>query len=120
VIYTIAKRFTFAASHQLDALPDGHPCGRLHGHNYAVTLMLRNGDLDPAGMLVDSRELEAFRAYLDGELDHRHLNDVLPADNPTAEHVARHLFGIAEHLWAGKVFMVRVYETETSWAQVQR
>lgn len=28
------REFTFEAAHRLPAVPDGHKCGRLHGHSY--------------------------------------------------------------------------------------
>lgn len=89
---TITKSFTFSASHQLQGLPADHPCSRLHGHNYEVTLRLE-GFVSPAtGFVVDYRELGWFKQYLDGHLDHYHLNDRLPQlQNPTAELLAGHL-----------------------------
>ncbi len=35
-MYTIAKCFTFSASHIIGGLPAHHPCAQLHGHNYEV------------------------------------------------------------------------------------
>jgi hypothetical protein len=37
-MYTIAKRFTFSASHIIGGLPADHRCARLHGHNYSMAL----------------------------------------------------------------------------------
>ncbi|MCW9040055.1 MAG: 6-carboxytetrahydropterin synthase, partial [Rhodospirillales bacterium] len=34
----IYKKFTFEAAHFLPNVPDGHKCGRLHGHSFEVTL----------------------------------------------------------------------------------
>ncbi len=41
-MYTIAKRFTFSASHVIGGLPEEHPCARLHGHNYEVEVVLQS------------------------------------------------------------------------------
>lgn len=114
-MFTIAKRFTFAASHQLNSLPDGHKCKRLHGHNYTVELWLSAKELDHEGFVRDFGELRWFRNYIDDHLDHQHLNDVLGFE-PTAERVAQHLYDIACEQW-GEVVAVRVWETETSWAE---
>ena len=84
--HTITKEFAFSASHTLSGLRDGHPCSRLHGHNYVVTVEL-SGPLNAAGMVVDYGELNAFSDWLDYTLDHRHLNDVMEG-NPTAENLA--------------------------------
>lgn len=113
--FTIRKRFTFAASHQLHGLPDDHQCARLHGHNYVVRLELASETLTEIGFVRDFGDLRLFKDYLDECLDHRHLNDALPF-NPTAELLAMHLYKVAEDLW-GEVVAVAVEETESSWAE---
>lgn len=93
----------FAASHLLGGLPDKHPCGRLHGHDYLVSPL-------PGALLPPS--VEAFaRARLDGRL----LNDVLGFE-PTSERLAEHLLDMARQD-DGAVAGVRVSETESSWAE---
>lgn len=84
--HTISKEFAFSASHILSGLAEGHPCSRLHGHNYTVTLEL-SGPLDDVGMVVDFGALRSFGSFVDNVLDHRHLNDVMPI-NPTSENLA--------------------------------
>ncbi|HEX7340222.1 MAG TPA: 6-carboxytetrahydropterin synthase, partial [Rhodanobacteraceae bacterium] len=32
----ISKQFTFEAAHRLPHVPEGHKCGRLHGHSFVV------------------------------------------------------------------------------------
>lgn len=115
-MYTITKRFNFSASHRLDHLPPDHQCARLHGHNYSVEVVVRSPCLDDRGFCgVDYGELAPFKAYLDENLDHRHLNDVLPV-RPTAENLARFLFGEARKL-SPFVVAVRVSETPRTWAE---
>jgi len=112
-MYRISKRFTFSASHQLD-VPIGHPCGRVHGHNYVVELVLEAAELDAHGFIVDYRELQLFKDLVDTLLDHQHLNDVVDFE-PTAENIAAYLFTQARQLWS-QVCEVRVSETEKTWA----
>ncbi len=114
-MYTISKRFTFSASHIIDGLPEGHQCSRLHGHNYVVEVVLAAEQLDAVGFVVDYGELKPLKQVIDGELDHRHLNDVLPGAT-TAEAIARFLFDRARALWPQTV-AVRVSETPTTWAE---
>jgi 6-pyruvoyltetrahydropterin/6-carboxytetrahydropterin synthase len=90
-MYKISKRFSFSASHILEGLSEGHPCARLHGHNYAVTLHLRSETLNSAGFVTDYRALDFVRDYIEASLDHRHLNDVFDF-NPSAENIAKRLF----------------------------
>lgn len=89
--FTISKRFEFCSSHQLTGLPQDHPCSRLHGHNYSVTLTLRSHELNEVGFVKDYRELENIKQWIDKTLDHRHLNDVI-SFNPTAELIAKWMY----------------------------
>jgi len=90
-MYKISKEFHFSASHILHGLPEGHQCGRLHGHNYVIVLHLKCKELDSVGFVQDYGELAPVKKWIDDTLDHRHLNDVFDF-NPTAESMARHIF----------------------------
>lgn len=124
MLATIAKDFTFSASHRLIGLAADHPCSRLHGHNYTVRLQI-TGEVDAIGFVVDYRQLAAFKDYLDNELDHQHLNDVLPRINPTAENLSAHLRSKAFAVLLGldgfeftdsTTVSVSVSETPKTWA----
>ena len=116
-MFTITKQFHFSASHTLDTLPEDHPCSRLHGHNYIVELVLQSDTLDEHGFVVDYLALKPFKDYIDDELDHRHLSDVLPFPT-SAENIAQHLFRWAKQRWE-QVSAVRVSETTKTWAEYQ-
>lgn len=113
--WTISKRFQFSASHILAGLPEGHQCGRLHGHNYEVELVLESDTLDKTGFVLDYGQMAPFKTYLDEAFDHRHLNDVVEF-NPTAEHLAEHLYQVAVPMLT-HVMGVRVYETPKTCAE---
>ena len=115
-MYTIAKQFTFSASHQL-SLPYESKCNTLHGHNYTVELILRGYDLDKNGMLVDYNDMKQFGDYIDTTLDHRHLNEVLPEIHPTAENLAKYLYHVAWKMWNDVSITVRVSETPKTYAE---
>jgi len=117
LMYTISKQFAFSASHALLHLPDGHVCKRLHGHNYMVELLLRRPALDGSGFVVDYNDMKPFGLYLDEHLDHQHLNDVLPDMPPTAENIAKHLYGIAWEMFHDVAITVRVSETPKTCAE---
>ncbi len=46
---TLFKDFTFEAAHHLPHVPEGHKCGRLHGHSFMVRLEI-TGEVDPHGL----------------------------------------------------------------------
>jgi 6-pyruvoyltetrahydropterin/6-carboxytetrahydropterin synthase len=114
-MYTITKEFHFSASHKLDTLPAEHQCARLHGHNYIVKLVLQADRVDEHGFVVDYLELKPFKDYIDQELDHKHLNDVMSCPT-SAENIARHLYEWAKAHWA-EVSAVLVSETPKTWAE---
>ncbi len=114
-MYTITKQFHFSASHIIEGLPDGHPCGRLHGHNYVAEIILAAEYLNPIGFVVDYNALSPFKDIIEKELDHRHLNDILPCPS-TAEHMAKYLYDRAKAIWP-EVVAVRISETPKTCAE---
>src|SRR6266849_659488 len=117
VMYTIGKQFHFSASHQLVHLPDGHPCKRLHGHNYTVELILCSHALDRRGFVLDYNEMAPFAKHIYETLDHRHLNDRM--EMPTAERIAEYLWDVAAELYRPEniLITVRVHETPSTFAE---
>jgi 6-pyruvoyltetrahydropterin/6-carboxytetrahydropterin synthase len=88
----LEKSFTFEAAHRLPRVPEGHKCGRLHGHSYRVTLVLE-GEVDPvAGWVVDFADMTRAWAPLGQQLDHYYLNEIEGLDNPTSEVLAAWIF----------------------------
>ena len=115
-MFTIRKRFAFSASHSIGGLPADHPCGRLHGHNYEVEVELTSPALNAAGFVRDFRELADLKAFIDGNLDHRHLNEVMGHDQTTSEHLAMWLYQWCRARWP-ETSVVRVSETPKTWAE---
>lgn len=106
------RRFRFEAAHRLPNVPQGHPCGRLHGHGFEVIL---HADQALAGrdMGVDFDQLDALWAPVQAELHHACLNDLPGLENPTSELLARWLWlRIKPDLPA--LSWVTVYETATA------
>ncbi|HMB12555.1 MAG TPA: 6-pyruvoyl tetrahydropterin synthase family protein [Roseovarius sp.] len=115
-MYRITKEFHFSASHQLHGLPPEHQCARLHGHNYIVVVELTAADLNPHGFVRDYLDLAALKRYIDDELDHRHLNDVLGDGCVTAERMAKHFYDWCHARWP-EVTAIKVSETPKTWAE---
>lgn len=113
--YTISKDFEFSASHVLSGLPEGHPCGRVHGHNFVVRVVLEAEKLNEVGFVLDYRDMSALKEYVDGVLDHRHLNDIVEF-NPTSENMCRHLFYWCKDLRGWPIKRLGWSETPKTWA----
>lgn len=116
-MFLITKSFQFSAAHRLDGLEPGHPCARLHGHNYTVRISLAADELDQDGFVADFHRLAPLKRYLDDTIDHRCLNDVL-ACQPSSERLAQHVFQWCrdnlEPGLADRLHHAEVAETDTS------
>lgn len=79
------RAFRIEAAHRLPHVPEGHKCGRMHGHGFTVVLY-ENVD---GGDEVDAPErIAAAWAPLEALLDRACLNDLEGLENPTSEHLA--------------------------------
>jgi len=91
-MYELTKEFKFEASHVLP-WTEGK-CKQLHGHSWRGWLILKGSILKrhgpETGMLVDFGRAAALLAPVIADLDHHHLNDIMP--EPTSENVARYIF----------------------------
>ncbi len=84
----ISREFRFEAAHRLPNLPDGHKCGRLHGHSFRFRVDV-NMAVDPvSGWTMDFGDLDALCRPLVEKLDHFYLNEIEGLENPTSENLA--------------------------------
>lgn len=72
----------YDSAHWLPNVPEGHQCGRMHGHTYQLTVTIE-GPVDADGFVIDFAHIKnAVKPWL-AKLDHRVINDEI--DNPTVE-----------------------------------
>ena len=103
------RRYIFQSAHRLPNVPQGHKCGRMHGHGFEVILHA-NQDLGSSEIGIDYDYLDALWAPLSNELDHACLNDIPGLENPTSENISNWIWHrlkpkLPELSW------VTVYET---------
>jgi 6-pyruvoyltetrahydropterin/6-carboxytetrahydropterin synthase len=87
-MWQLRRTFEISAAHFMP--DDAGPCGRMHGHNYAITVALAASSLDHACMIVNALSLDATIAKVKDRWDHRLLNDQLL--HPTIEVLAREIY----------------------------
>jgi 6-pyruvoyltetrahydropterin/6-carboxytetrahydropterin synthase len=127
----VSRRESFNAAHQLrdPRLSDEEnrrlfgKCVNLHGHNYALDVVVAGKIDDASGYVWDLKRLaDVMRRLIIEDVDHRNLNTDVPWLEgliPTAENLA---VAFWERLWAelpeGLLRSVRVSETDKNWAEV--
>ncbi len=88
-MFELKVKTRFAGAHQLSMV--GQKCENLHGHNWHVEVSVSGEELNAAGVLADFGDIKkAVRQVVEGELDHRFLNDLDMFRNvqPTSERIA--------------------------------
>ncbi|WP_446423869.1 6-pyruvoyl trahydropterin synthase family protein [Mailhella sp.] len=92
-LWRLTIRGEFASAHALRHYQG--KCESLHGHNYAVEMVVEGETLTPdTELVVDFTVLKKeLRAEL-ASIDHINLNDFPPFDriNPSSENLARYLY----------------------------
>lgn len=83
------KEFMFEAAHHLPNVPEGHKCGRLHGHSFLVRIHIKGEVDEHTGWLIDFAEVKAAFNPIYEQLDHYYLNEIEGLENPTSEVLAR-------------------------------
>lgn len=122
-MYTITVRAEFNAAHRLRNYHG--KCESLHGHNWAVDIVLGSTTLNKNSMVVDFTKVkEDLSAFLEN-LDHKFLNELDPFKkiNPTSENIARYIYNGMQGMYRKykvKLLRVTVWETPTSSATYER
>jgi 6-pyruvoyltetrahydropterin/6-carboxytetrahydropterin synthase len=128
---SVSRRESFNAAHQLcdPALSDDEnrrlfgKCVNLHGHNYALDVVVAGEIDDATGYVWDLKQLsDVMRRQIIQEVDHRNLNTDVPwlkGRIPTAENLALAFWErLQPELPEGLLRSVRVSETDKNWAEV--
>lgn len=84
----IWKEYFFDSAHFLPNVPDGHKCGRTHGHTFRVRVYVTGSVRHDTGWVIDYGNISTVVKPLVESLDHRLLNGVDGLDNPTSENIA--------------------------------
>lgn len=85
----IFKEFQIESAHSLPNVPDGHKCGRIHGHSFRLAIHITGPVGETTGWVMDFADIKEIFAPLYDQLDHRYLNEIEGLENPTSENMAR-------------------------------
>ncbi len=106
--FKLWKDFRFEASHKLTQVPEGHQCGRMHGHSYRVRIHAMGHIGRRIEWVVDYAEIADATRPIIALLDHQIVNEVIPYET-TAENLAFWIGQqLAVHRW---LHAVEIFET---------
>lgn len=89
--FELRQQFSIESARFLPRLPESHPCSRMHGHSFKITLVIRGG-LTEVGWVRDYHEISKAVMPILALVDHRVLNEVEGLENPTSELLCVWLF----------------------------
>lgn len=82
----VSTEFHYDSAHFLPNVPEGHKCGRMHGHTYRLKVTADGPfNSDMSGWVVDFAHVKKIVNPHVDLLDHRLLNDIPGLENPTVE-----------------------------------
>jgi len=81
----LRHHFTFESARFLPNLDDSHPCKKVHGHSFNMTLVIEGLIDKKIGWLVDYHYLKKETRKILDQIDHQLLNDISGLENPTTE-----------------------------------
>lgn len=90
--FEIKVQYRIEAARKLSHLPSLHPCSRIHGHSFVITLTLFGPWNEEFGWMYDYHELEKTVRPILSTLDHHYLNDIPGLEKPTSEVLCVYLF----------------------------
>ena len=127
----VSRRETFNAAHQLrnPCLSEEEnrrlfgKCVNLHGHNYALDVVVAGKIDHVTGYVVDLKRLSGVMCQqVIQDVDHRNLNTDVPwleGQITTAENLAAIFWErLQAEIPEGSLRSVRVWETDKNWAEV--
>ena len=88
-VVEISKVFVCESAHRLPYVPEGHKCGRLHGHSFRIEIWVRGQIEEDTGWVMDFADLSQVFQPVYQQLDHHYLNEIEGLFNPTSENLAR-------------------------------
>ena len=127
----VSRRESFNAAHQLcdPGLSEAEnrrlfgKCANLHGHNYALEVVVAGRVDQASGYVIDLKVLsDVMCRQIIQDVDHRNLNTDVPwlkGCIPTAENLALAFWErLRPEFPEGLLQSVRLWETEKNWAEV--
>ena len=84
----VYKTFSIEAARSLPNLSDDHPCKKVHGHSFKITITI-SGEIEPqTGFVLDFNDITMAFKPIKEQIDHAYLNDINGLENPSSENLS--------------------------------
>ncbi len=110
---SIFIEYSIDCAHWLPNVPEGHKCGKMHGHRYNIRLELAGMADIRSGWIVDYADVKAVFDPIIMGLDHQCLNEIPGLRNPTCENIVLYLNRVLpiDSDWRVEMSKIEVRET---------
>jgi len=105
----IWRRYVVESAHRLPNVHEGHKCGRMHGHSFAIVLHAKQ-QLGNADMGIDYDQIDRCWEPIKSQMHFACLNDIPGLENPTSEMISSWIWDQLKPKLAA-LSWVSVYET---------
>ena len=109
----VYKTFAIEAARSLPNLPDGHPCQKVHGHSFKVTITVEGDINQNTGFVMDFADIDSAFKPIHELIDHSYLNDINGLEDPSSENLCRWIWKQLD-LSLNGLKQIEVKETEST------
>jgi 6-pyruvoyltetrahydropterin/6-carboxytetrahydropterin synthase len=88
----LKQHFHIESARYLPNLPKTHPCSKMHGHSFKISLSIIDKCNAKLGWVIDYNDITKIVSPILNEIDHKVLNEVKGLENPTTEILCVWLF----------------------------
>ena len=109
----VYKTFAVEAARSLPHLPDDHPCKRIHGHSFKITITVNGQINEDTGFVMDFSEIESVFSPIHEMIDHAYLNEIKGLENPSSENLCHWIWSKLSSSLPG-LKKIEIKETEST------
>ena len=85
----VYKTFAIESARSLPKLPEEHPCHKVHGHSFKITLTVESEIDQTTGFVMDFSDIDSVFRPIHEIIDHAYLNDIKGLEDPSSENLCR-------------------------------
>jgi len=89
---TVYKKFNIESARSLPHVNQSHPCSRVHGHSFEITIKVKGSLDEKTGFVIDFEDIQNAFNPISSLLDHSYLNDIEGLENPTSENLCIYIW----------------------------